>query len=104
MNSNGRLGQLTISSVDTTGNVAGTFFGHPITGFWDEVTQKLSFTANGPPFIGAYAGFLFQDQFREPGIQGSTVFTIAGHFIVTTPLGGSADRPTFGWYAQIGAA
>jgi hypothetical protein len=50
-----------------------------------------------------FTAFLFQDQFRMPGIMGGSVFTLAGSF--TGQMSGGvpdADRPVFGWYAQIG--
>lgn len=98
-NSNGSLGKLTIASVDTQGNLTGSFnvAANAINGFWDEAAQKISFSVGQQ----AYTGFLFQDTFRMPGIAGSTVFALAGHF---TDFTASADKPIFGWYAQIGAA
>ena len=100
-NSAGSLGKLTITSVDTQGNLSASFDGaeHAIGGFWDEAAQKITFH----DVLGqqVYTGFLFRDTFRMPGITGSTVFTLAGHF---TDFTASADKPIFGWYAQIGVA
>jgi hypothetical protein len=113
MNSNGNAGTLIIDAVDLHGNLTDLngnstgalrlLGGLPspgeIRGFWDEASQKLTFLTIGGPG-DAYTGFLFQDQFRMPGITGSVVFTLAGYF--ESFQKGTADRPVFGWYAQIG--
>jgi hypothetical protein len=101
INLNGTLQQLNIAAVDSAGNMAGVLLTPPteseVSGFWDEVSQKLSFVSISQSF----AGFLFQDQFRMPGISGAVVFTLVGNF---QDFGvGSSDRLAFGWYAQIGA-
>jgi|SRR5262249_7071207 len=109
LNENGVVGPFQITSVDVTGNVSGTLQGKPIVGLWNEMLQKLSFfwAFNDPGTLGPeklYTGFLFTDSFRMPGIKGGTVFTLAGYFTAFNIPPGSIDRPTFGWYAQIGAA
>jgi hypothetical protein len=98
-NASGALSSLVITGVDTTGHLSGTFAGNRILGFWDEAAQKISFLEMVDLFT--FVGFLSQDQFRMPGITGSTVFTLAGHYVAFSAIG-SADRSTFGWYAQIG--
>ncbi len=109
INQNGSVGQLTITSVDTAGNVRGTLFGALISGFWNEVSQKLTFISavpsppNPAQEASVYTGYLFADQFRIPGIKGGTVFTLAG-YVAVFQAAVSAERPTFGWYAQIGVA
>jgi len=104
ININGTLAQINIESVDSAGNLTGTLkFSTETTGvsgFWDELSQKVTF------FLAdqsqAYTGFLFQDRFRMPGLTGSVVFTLAGTY--QDFANGSTDRLAFGWYAQIGAA
>ena len=113
INSNGNQGTLLIGAVDPHGKLvdsSGNFSsalripgGPPgpgeIRGFWDEGSQKLTFmTIDGPP--DAYTGFLFQDSFRMPGITGGVGYTLTGYF--ESFRKGTADRPLFGWYAQIG--
>lgn len=104
INENGNVSQLVVTGVDVTGNVNGNLAGIPIFGSWDELSQKLTFMLGSPHLPGQaeklYAGFLFTDSFRMPGINGATVFTLAG-FVVTAA---SEDRPILGWYAQIGVA
>jgi hypothetical protein len=108
INENGTVDHLTITGVDVAGNVSGTLFAAPISGFWNEVLQKLTFIWPSPEILGQpeklYTGFLFTDQFRMPGIKGGTVFTLAGYFTAFATGTDSVDRSTFGWYAQIGAA
>lgn len=99
---NGVPGTLTIDAVDTQGSLSGSFSGDTMRGIWDEAGQKISFYyMTGSQ---AFVGYLAQDTFRMPGISGSTVFTLAGHFVDFSPpaTGGRADRSVFGWYAQIG--
>ena len=109
-NVNGQPVSFVIASVDVTGVVVGTInLPAPtgvlhVSGIWDEITQKLIF-GNSVGFFWVFTAFLFQDQFRMPGIVGGSVFTLAGPF--TGPMSGvapDADRPVFGWYAQIGLA
>jgi hypothetical protein len=103
--SNGNQAQLTIVAVDADGRLRGELFiaavGPPfeVQGFWDEGSQKLTFITVSED---AYTGFLFQDQFRMPGLTGSVVYTLSGYFESFSTGEGSADRPVFGWYAQIG--
>jgi hypothetical protein len=101
---NGQRASLVISSVDASGIVSGTISmpdAIPISGLWDEISQKLTFgTAS---LLQIFSAHLFEDQFRMPGIVGGTVFTLAGSF--TGQISATApdpDRPIFGWYAQIG--
>jgi hypothetical protein len=106
INSNGTLGQLTITNVDPAGNMSGTLqvgaLTGSIVGFWDEISARLTFVRGANI---AYSGFLLQqDRFRMPGIQGSVVSTLTGYFVAFPTAGGTADRPVFGWYAQIGQA
>jgi hypothetical protein len=106
INSSGNLGTLVINSVDTVGNVTGSLnfpaSGAQISGFWDEISGRLSFVQ---PDGASYVGFLFQDQFRMPGITGSVVSTLAGYVHVWSGSfpAGNADKPILGWYAQIGS-
>ena len=99
--------------MDAAGNFVGTLtfngVSSPASGFWDEISQKLMFVEkiSGAGILQqpsrAYTGFLFGDQFRMPGLSGSVVFTLAGSFEIFQDTGGTADRPVFGWYAQISA-
>jgi hypothetical protein len=110
LNVNGNLGTLSINAVDPHGNLtspSNIFFpggGVPVQGFWDEGSQRLTFTAVEAEarFGDAYTGFLFQDTFRMPGITGSVVFTLSGY--VESFTKGTTDRAVFGWYAQIGSS
>ena len=107
-NVNGQRVSFVIASVDAGGVVVGTINlplpvgALNVSGIWDEITQKLIF-GNSAGFVFVFTAFLFQGKFRMPGIVGGSVFTLAGSF--TGQMSGGAidaDRPAFGWYAQIG--
>ena len=108
INENGTVSQLAITNVDTAGNVSGILAGAQIAGFWNELSQKLTFHwTQTPPGGGIapqklYTGFLFKDSFRVPGIRGGTVFTLAGYVAIAGIQPQTLDRLIFGWYAQIG--
>lgn len=125
INSNGVLGQVVITSVDSAGNLNGTLIWGagvapvPIQGFWNELSQEISFglavnyvvppsTTLAPVFWALFTGYLFIDQMRMAGISGAVVYTLAGSFqasgINFGPASniGSARRHVFAWYAQIG--
>jgi hypothetical protein len=99
LNSGGFSSPLTITGVDPSGVVTGSFPGGiAISGFWDENSARITFADRAQ----VYTGFLFQDQFRMPGITGAVVFTLTGFIETPSPAGGSAARSVYGWYAQIG--
>jgi hypothetical protein len=107
INDNGSVTTLTITSVDSAGNVTGFLAAAPISGFWNETLQKLTFFRSAAIESGegrAYTGFLFADQFRMPGLKGGTVFTLAGYVASFALASTSPERPIFGWYAQVGVA
>jgi hypothetical protein len=104
-NFSGFLTTIEITTVNAaSGNVTGTVGGAQgavFVGYWDEITHKLNFCL--PNQIQLFTGFLFEDQFRMPGIIGGTVFTLAGQFTGMGDINSvDVDRPIFGWYAQIG--
>ncbi|MBV9700155.1 MAG: hypothetical protein JO078_08525 [Candidatus Eremiobacteraeota bacterium] len=107
INANGAIGTLSISSVDTAGNVQGTLMfpgiaSTPILGFWDEISARLMFEFSTTTTAGyAYTGYLSNDQYRMPGLIGGTIYTLTGFYEVYGGIANS-DRFVFGWYAQIG--
>jgi hypothetical protein len=104
----GGASQLLISTVDSLGNVTGTFTGQllgSVQGFWDEDAQKLLLLVTSAlnTVIGVFVGYLFTDTVNLTGVTGSVIFTLAGEFESFSPLSApTAKRSTFGWYAQIG--
>ena len=119
LDANGTLGQLTIDSVDTAGVLNGSLDlngeHRQIEGFWDEISQEISFNAfqrwvilgiDLPPNVGihnaTYTGHLFTDSTRMAGISGAVVYTLAGSYEASQSTGASARRHLFAWYAQIG--
>ncbi|MGA8574089.1 MAG: hypothetical protein WB609_00175 [Candidatus Cybelea sp.] len=101
INLNGSVGVLNIASVNfSSGNVAGSFGGQPIGGFWDEITQRLTFsTGSVQTGLRAFFGFLTPDQHRMPGVTGDGVVTLVGYY---TEVPSQAEVQRFGWYAQLG--
>lgn len=108
INLNGTVQQLGITNVDAQGTLNGFIGGGPFVGFWDEASQKITFSARSGITGGSlqvFTGFLFEDQIRITNVTGGTVFTLAG-FVerfedppISTLTG---KRNVFGWYAQIG--
>jgi hypothetical protein len=110
MNVNGVEGDLNIQSVDNNGVVAGMLFGQGIQGFWNEVTQSISFATHvinvnqiTPRF---YKGFLFSTPFQpQPGQD--VLWTLAGFTVDVsgqsdiTNVAGNSRRNEFGWFAQV---
>jgi hypothetical protein len=123
-NVNGRRCPLAIESVDGSGAVLGHIDAEglgmlPMTGLWDEVTQRLRFCLSitgGDPTVNSsfalFSCFMFEDSYRMPGVLGGTVYTLVGEVAEISSSGPellpgarrSTDRPVFGWYAQIGFA
>jgi hypothetical protein len=92
LNANGYPGTLTITAIDTNGNLtSSTAFGNKIIGFWDEDGRKITFirvmNENDPSTFQIYTGYL----------MGTT--TIAGSFEAFQGGGGAAKRSVFGWFA-----
>ena len=102
-NLNGTIGTLAITSVDTSGVVTGTINSNPVSGYWDEISAKLTIISGlaeqqAPAYV-FYTAFLAADQFRMPGLTGGTISTLAGYYIDFK--NGTADQHVFGWYAQM---
>jgi hypothetical protein len=112
-NVGGLPSQLQITAVDAQGNVSGSIAGNPISGFWDEDSQRITFlrapsTVSGLSLQQLFVGYLFTDPINLTGLAGSVHFTLAGYvedFLTQAPtfIGPppSAKRSVFGWYAQI---
>ena len=102
INANGFLGQLVITAVDSqTGNLTGTVFGTPISGFWDGVSEKITFirmiNAANPATAQVFTGYMFNNATSQ-----GQIYTLAGSFVGFRGTGGSAERELFGWYAESG--
>jgi len=97
---NGFTGILQINSVDASGNLSGTFFGNPISGFYNSTTNHIAFVvqpgstpvlANVQVFEGALVG---SNPLGPPGQQ-----LLAGSFIAFAGTGASAAHDHFAWAA-----
>jgi hypothetical protein len=90
---NGFSGTLSITSV-SGGNLSGTIFGNPITGFWNSTSREITFVRDlgSPDANQIYTGYYF----KGPG--GANYLT--GYFEAFGGGGGSATRHFFGWVAR----
>jgi hypothetical protein len=102
--------QLQITGVDAQGNVSGSIAGNPISGFWDEDSQRITLLRAPSPGFQLFVGYLFTDPINLTGLTGSVHFTLTGYVEdfsmqaqAPTHIGPppSAKRSVFGWYAQI---
>ena len=100
INGNSFLGELNITSVDSQGNLTGTVYGQQITGFWDGVSNKITFIrVPTNPSVSSqyqiYTGFMFRDNATDP------TYTLTGYFEAFSGTGATAKRVLYGWYARI---
>jgi hypothetical protein len=99
-NGNGFEGTLKISAIDVNGNVQGAVFGNPITGFWDEDAQKITFIriidSKNPSTLQFHTGYMFSN-----GEGSGKLYTLTGAFEGFAGTGANAQRTTYGWYARI---
>jgi hypothetical protein len=101
VNGNGFEGELVIRSV-ADGKVAGTIYGQPIVGTYDQKTKRLNFLRlqdpKDPRSFQAWKGYLFQNSSEK-----EITHTLAGTY---QPFGeeGGAPMMEFGWFARISKA
>jgi kumamolisin len=104
VNGNGFPGVLSIPSIDAQGNLGAncTIYGQRIFGLWNASAQMLTFmriiSPSDPSTFQVYTGYLMQPQ---PG-SGFPV-SLAGPFQAFPGSGAVAQRPLYGWYAQLRA-
>lgn len=100
---NGYRGELVIQGVDAQGRVSGTIYGQQISGWWDEAAGRLTFLRMGDPAdptsYQAWDGYQWDDLNPQPGENKRS--HLAGSFETFAGAGGTAQRPTYGWYAEI---
>ncbi len=100
IDANGFSGTLKIS-VDVNGNLTGTVFGNPLTGFYDKASGRIMFvriiTSSEPRNNQVYTGYFMQDAVPAPGQ--AFVYHFAGSFEVFSGGGGTAKRNVYAWYA-----
>jgi hypothetical protein len=107
INISGYVDQLLITSV-ANGVVSGKLYGgnSDITGFWDEDSQRITFTVlhgirTSPTQL--FEGYMFSNS-PPPlliGVPALVIFTLSG-YAEGLVLDATATRHVFGWYAQIG--
>ncbi len=100
INGNGAEGTLVIQGVDGQGRLQGTVFGQKLVGWWDEEDKRITFLRVSDPANPAsfqtFSGYHWDE---EKGF--GRIHYLAGSFETYAGGGGSAKRPTYGWYAQI---
>jgi hypothetical protein len=89
--------QLTIAA---TGNLTGTYFGDPIQGFYDNVSNEMIFIRQvkgsaDPGQTQVYTGYYWPD-------ASSNVDNLAGFFEAFAGSGASVPRHRYGWEAFCG--
>jgi hypothetical protein len=80
------------------GKLEGTIDGEALLGFWDERSKKITFMrGSNIRTLQAWTGYLFENA-KDQKVQ----YTLAGTFqSFTRENGGTPERHTHGWYAQI---
>jgi hypothetical protein len=102
---NGFAGELRIDPPDANGNIAGTVYGDPIIGFWDETSLRITFmrviNRNDPSTFQVFTGYQCATNpgvvFNPPGDV--TQLTFAGTFEGFSGTGATAQRGVYGWFA-----
>ena len=106
---NGAETALSTATPNAQGQFGGTLFGTAVSGFWDESSQKMTFTyvtVGGAPETAVFEGHLFRTP-PDPGPGQDVVASLAGTFQMTVAGSGNklpvatARRNTFAWLAQI---
>ena len=113
MNVNGKELDFTIQAVQVQegqGVFSAFLLGESLTGFWDEVSQTITFgltKGQGPGSAAAvFKGYLFRSP-ENPAPGRDVVATLAGSVQVSigafagVNLIASSRRNVFGWFAQI---
>lgn len=111
-NLNGLETVLHLNPPDPSGVISGQLINADFRGFWEESSQKLTFSVTvvfegAVPVIAVFTGFLLRTPpTPEPG-QDVTA-TLTGYFQMTPsaptipfPAIGTARRNIFGWFANI---
>jgi len=94
VNGNGYGGSLIISSVDSSGDLTGTFLGNTILGFWSASEYKITFIreiGSTAPSWQIYVGYYAQ--------TGPATFN--GYFDAYSGTGATALIPRYGWTAVL---
>lgn len=103
MHTNGRQLRLDIRRIDEIGRVNGTLDGHPLSGWWNERSHRLTFLvdANSEPSSNdqAFTGYAWDQPPTSPGQQ--RTYHLAGSYDTFGGGGGAKDRETFGWFATL---
>jgi hypothetical protein len=111
---NGAECDFIVEAPNAQGVFQGKMFETPVRGFWDETSQKITFTVTvffGPgfPTIAFFTGYLFRTPPNAPPGR-DVLATVTGSVQAnvgdaapgaTFPALGTARRNVYGWFAQI---
>ena len=100
---NGSRGVLAIQAVDAQGRLNATVYGQRVVGWWDEQDRRITFlrliNPNDPTSFQSFSGYAW-DEPPDPDRPGRTTYYLAGSFETYAGAGGTAARPTYGWFAR----
>ena len=111
-NINGVESQIQLNPPNQSGVLTLLFSGVEFDGYWDEVSQTITFSVTlaldrpGKPVVAVFKGFLFRTP-SDPTPGQDAVATLAGFVQVTTgghpnpALAATSRRNVFGWFARI---
>jgi len=110
LNVNGTEVPLFIESPNQQGIFDAQLLGIPCAGFWDEVSQTITFVYSPAvagflgPNVAVFKGYLFRSP-PNPQQGQDVLVTLAGSVQVSTgdftPAISTSRRNVFGWFAQI---
>jgi hypothetical protein len=96
---NGSRGILAIQAVDAQGRLNATVYGQRVVGWWDEEDRRITLlrliNPNDPTSFQSFSGYGWDE-----AAGADRRYYLAGSFETYAGAGGTAARPTYGWYAR----
>jgi hypothetical protein len=97
---NGSHGILAIQGVDAQGRLNATVYGQRVVGWWDEEDRRITFLRlidpHDPTSFQSFSGYAWDEQ-SGPDRD----YYLAGSFETYAGAGGTAAKPTYGWFAHL---
>ena len=101
---NGSRGVLAIQAIDAQGRLNATVYGQRVVGWWDEQRRRITFlrliNPNDPTSFQSFRGYGWDE---DPNTTGGKPHYLAGSFETYAGAGGTAARPSYGWFAFPGS-
>ena len=96
INANGSHGVLNIIGVDSQGRLNATVYGDQVVGWWDEEDRRITFLRQRDgQAIQSFSGYTWDEAAAHH------IHYLAGSFETYAGGGGTAARPTYGWFASL---